>query len=207
MPQQPMGVLENDELLRQAHAGDARALGQLLDQHANYLTLLARMQIGRYLQSKLDPADVVQDAFLEAHRHFDRFRGQTAAEFAAWLRQILAGVLSNVVRHYVGTQARDVRLERDIVAGLDHSSAALDGGLVDPRSSPSQQTVRREQSVLLADALTRLPEDYREVIVLRQLQGLSFAEVARAMGRSEDSVQKLWVRALANLRRTFGESP
>jgi len=195
---------EPEQLLNEARAGDDRALGQLLDQHCNYLTLLARMQIGRYLQSKLDAADVVQDTFLEAHRHFAHFRGQTQAEFVVWLRRILATVLANLVRQYVGTQARDVRLERDLAAGLDQSSAALDGALVDPRSSPSQQSARREQSIILADALATLPDDYRDVIVLRQLQGLSFAEVASKMNRSEDSVQKLWVRALANLRRALG---
>jgi RNA polymerase sigma-70 factor (ECF subfamily) len=64
--------------------------------------------------------------------------------------------------------------------------------------------VRREQAVLLADALGRLPADYREVIILRQLEGLSFPEVARHMNRSQDSVKKLWVRGLARLRGALG---
>jgi RNA polymerase sigma-70 factor (ECF subfamily) len=76
---------------------------------------------------------------------------------------------------------------------------------VAPGSSPSGQAARREQAVLLADALDRLPEHYREVIVLRHLEGLPFAEVARRLGRSEDGVQKIWVRALAGLRLALGE--
>jgi RNA polymerase sigma-70 factor (ECF subfamily) len=198
---------EPEQLLRLARAGSGRALGQLLEQHGNYLRLLARLQIGRYLQSKVDAEDLVQDTFLEAHRHFPRFRGQTEPEFAAWLRQILAAALANLVRRYIGTKGRDVRLERDIAAGLDQSSRILDQGLVDPRSSPSQQAARSEQAVTLADALAQLPPDYRDVIVLRQLQGLPFAQVAEQMGRSEDSVQKLWIRALANLRRLLGSTP
>ena len=82
----------------------------------NYLTLLARVEVGRRLQGKVDPADLVQETFLEAHRHFAAFRGTTEPELVAWLRQILAGVLANMVRHYFGTQARDVRLEQAIRA-------------------------------------------------------------------------------------------
>src|SRR5579884_288847 len=190
---------EPESLLGLAKDGDGPALGELLEHYAQYLGLLAGVQIGRYLQSKVDPADVVQETFLQAHRHFRRFRGQSLAEFVAWLRQILAATLANLVRHYAGTQQRDVRLERNLAVSIDPSSAALDRGLVDPMSSPSHQASRREQSIVLANALDRLPEAYRDVIMLRQLDGLAFAEVARRMGRSEDSVQKLWIRALASL--------
>jgi RNA polymerase sigma-70 factor (ECF subfamily) len=71
-------------------------------------------------------------------------------------------------------------------------------------STPSRHAARREQAVLLAEALERLSEDYREVIVLRHLEGLTFPDVAKRMNRSEDSVQKLWVRSLASLRRSLG---
>jgi RNA polymerase sigma-70 factor (ECF subfamily) len=80
----------------------------------------------------------------------------------------------------------------------------LDGALVSPTSSPSHQAARREQAVLLADALEQLPEDYRQVLVLRHLQGFSFPEVARRLGRSVDSVEKVWTRALDRLRRVLG---
>jgi RNA polymerase sigma-70 factor (ECF subfamily) len=71
-------------------------------------------------------------------------------------------------------------------------------------ASPSQQAVQREQAVLLADALERLPKDYRDIIILRHLEGLTFPEVARRMERTVDSVEKLWLRALARLRKVFG---
>ncbi len=83
---------------------------------------------------------------------------------------------------------------------------ALDRGLVSPGTSPSQHASRREQAVLVADALTRLPEHYRQVLVLRHLDELSCAEIARRMERTEDSVRSLWARALAKLRRCFEES-
>jgi RNA polymerase sigma-70 factor (ECF subfamily) len=193
-----------DRLLRQARAGDVADLGRLLEMYRNYLALLARLQIGRRLQGKLDPADAVQETFLRAHDRFGQFRGETEAEFLGWLRQILASRLAELVRHYYGAQRRDVRLEREIALGLDESSRELTHCLRDPGSSPSQQAARREQAVILADALEHLPEHYREVIILHQLEDLSFPEVARRMGRSLDSVKNVWVRALTRLRRLLG---
>jgi RNA polymerase sigma-70 factor (ECF subfamily) len=184
-----------EELLRLAQTGDGPAVGRLLEMYRDYLALLARLQIGRRLQGKVDASDLVQETFLKAHRDFPQFRGASEAEWVSWLRQILAGNLAHLVRRYCGTQRRDIRLERDLVDELNESSRALDGGLVGQQSSPSQRAVRRE-----------LPKDYREVIVLSHLQGLSFPEVARRMGRTLDSVKNLWARALAQLRRSFGDS-
>jgi RNA polymerase sigma-70 factor (ECF subfamily) len=104
------------------------------------------------------------------------------------------------VRYYLGTKSRDARLERALVDELDQSSCALNEGMIASQSSPSKQAVRREQAVLLADALNDLPETYREVIILRQLEGLSFPDVARRTGRTEDSVKNVWLRALSRLR-------
>jgi RNA polymerase sigma-70 factor (ECF subfamily) len=190
-------------LLERARGGDDAALGRLLESYSNYLTLLARVQIGRRIQGKVDAGDVVQEVFLEAHRQIPNFRGTTEAELVAWLRKILAGQLALTLRRYLGTKGRDVNLERELGAQLDHSSQAMDGGFVAATSTPSQRVSRREQAVLLADALDKLPADYREVIILRHLESLPIAEVASRMERSEDSVQKLWVRALASLRRSM----
>jgi RNA polymerase sigma-70 factor (ECF subfamily) len=195
-----------DLLLRRARAGDRAALGQLLELYRGYLALLARLQIGRRLQGKVDAADLVQDTFLEAHRHFAQFRGTAEAELVEWLRQILAGLLANMLRRYLGTQCRDVRLERELADQMAQSSRVLDRSLVAPSSTPSERAARREQAVLLADALGRLPEDYREVLILHHLEELNFPEVARRMGRSVDSVKNLWARALAQLRRILGVS-
>jgi RNA polymerase sigma-70 factor (ECF subfamily) len=196
--------LSPEDLLREARAGGGAALGQLLDVYRNYLGLLARVQIGRRLRSKVDPSDLVQEAFLEAHRDFPQFRGSSEGELVAWLRRILVTNLANVVRHYVGTQGRDVRMETDLAREVEDSSRMLERGLVAGGSSPSQRAARREQSVLLADALHALLPDYREVIILRNLEGLTFPQVAERMGRSLDSVEKLWVRALVQLRRNLG---
>jgi len=121
-----------------------------------------------------------------------------------WLRRIMAGQFALLLRRYLGTKGRDINLERDLVAEFDQSSMALDRGLMASYSTPSQHASRREQAVLLAEALGKLSEAHREVIVLRHLEALSFAEVAVRMNRTENSVYKLWVRALGNLRSAMG---
>ena len=108
-------------------AGDS-ALGRRLEAHRDYLTILARMQIGQRLQGKVDPTDVVQETFLHAVRDAAQFRGSSDRELAAWLRQLLAARLADLVRRYCGTQGRDVRLEQALQVQLDHSSQLLDRG-------------------------------------------------------------------------------
>jgi RNA polymerase sigma-70 factor (ECF subfamily) len=191
-----------EDLIKAAVNGNDGAFGQLLSRYGTYLNLLSRVELGRRLQGKLDPADLVQETFLEAHRHFPKFRGSTEPEFVGWLRRILSGVLANTIRRYFGTKARDPRLEQELQIGVDHSSCMLVGKLISSGSSPSQAASRREQAVLFSDALSRLPDDYREVIVLRHLEGLTFAGVGERMGKTVDSIEKLWLRAVAKLRQT-----
>ena len=142
---------------------------------------------------------------MAAQENFPLFRGSTEAEFVVWLRQILASKLVNLARRYLGTRRRDVRLERRLAEDLDHSSEALGAALLARTSSPSDRLVRRERAVLLADAIKSLPADYAEVIILRHLEGLSLAEVSARMGRSLDSVRKLWVRGIAKLRHILAD--
>jgi RNA polymerase sigma-70 factor, ECF subfamily len=193
-----------DLLLGLAKTGDGQALGRLLERYRNYVGLLVRLQVGRRLRTKVDVEDLLQEISLEIHRKITQFRGRSEREFLTWIRRLIGSILANQVRHYLGTKSRDARLERALVDDLDQSSRALNDGLIASQSSPSQQAVRREQAVLLADALNELPEDYREVIILRQLEGLSFPDVARRTGRTEDSVKNVWLRALARLRVSLG---
>src|SRR5262245_23586622 len=199
----PSTAPDPERLLTQARAGDADALGKLLELYRPYLMLLSQIQLDRRLHRKVDPTDMVQEAFLEAARDFGQFQGSTEPELICWLRRILATNLANLVRHYIGTQRRDVRLERELQVAVDESSELLDRGLAAAGSSPSQQASRREQAVVLAAALQELPEHYRDVIVLRNLQGLSFPEIAQRLERSVDSVEKIWAPALVQLRRVL----
>jgi RNA polymerase sigma-70 factor (ECF subfamily) len=196
-----------DELIAAAKAGDAATLGRLLELYRNYLRLLARIEIGRRLQGKADASDLVQEAFLDAHRYFPAFRGTAEGQFVQWLREILAGRLASLVRQYLGTQARDVRLEQGLAADLDRSSVALGAVPVDPHSSPSEQAARGEQALRVAEAMSHLDDDYQTVLVLRHLEGLTFPQVAERMGRTVDSVEKLWLRGLTRLRKNLGAHP
>jgi RNA polymerase sigma-70 factor (ECF subfamily) len=186
-------------LLRLAKRGSRTALGKLLARYRRHLGPMAEVRVGRRLREKLDVDDLLQEVSLEAHREIGRFQGRTEREFLSWLRQVLATTISNQVRHYFGTRQRDPRRERPISFGPENSRTS-DWNLVAPQSSPSQRASRRERAAILAEALSSLPESYREVIVLRQIEELSFPEVARRMGRSEHSVRNLWIRALARLR-------
>lgn len=188
-------------LLHALRQGDTAAQGELLLRFQPWLRLLARLQLESRFQGKFDASDIVQQTLLEACRALAQFRGNTEAELAAWLRQILAHVLAHEMRRYQGTQQRDLAREVSLEQELAQSSQRLGALLAAPGSSPSEQAARREQEVLLAEVLARLPEDYREVIILRNLQGLSHEEVAQRMDRGVGAVRMLWVRALARLRQ------
>lgn len=197
--------MEIAESVQLARNGDERSLGTLFSSYERYLKLLAQVQLGHTLRCKVDASDIVQETFLEAHRSIGRFDGTSREQFIGWLKAILATRLANIARHYLGTQARDIRLEERICQSLDQSSISLGGILVDPNSSPSQHAIGKEQSQLVAEALLRLSHAYREVIVMRHLEGMTFPEIASSMNRSVDSVEKLWLRGMAKLKQEFKE--
>jgi len=194
-----------EKWIEAARAGDTPTLGKLLESYRDYLRLLARIEIGKRLQRKVDASDLVQEVFLDAHRQFPEFRGTAEGQFVQWLRRILAGTLARQVRHYLGTQARDVRLEVGIEADLDQSTYGMSLIPIDRGGTPSQHVAQGEQALLVAQALARLPEDYQTVIVLRHLEGLTFPQVSERMGRSVDSVEKLWIRGITRLKKEFAQ--
>jgi RNA polymerase sigma-70 factor (ECF subfamily) len=152
-------------LIRQARAGDAEALGRLLELYRNYLRLLAFTQASKGLRLRIDPSDLVQETFLEAFRDFAGFQGETEAELVAWLRRILARNLADQARRHQSL-GRDWRRQRSLEALLERSGLGVHEALASALSSPSARLIRRERAVVLADLLARLPADYREVLVL-----------------------------------------
>jgi RNA polymerase sigma-70 factor, ECF subfamily len=192
-----------EELLHQARSGSGESLGRLLQLYTNYLKLLVLAQLQQNLRVRVSPSDVVQDTFFEAHRDFGQFRGQSSAEFVAWLRRILVNNLCRVVEQHVLAEKRDVRREislEKLAKALEQSTARLEAVLPDPGSSPSAGFHRRELELVLADQLAELPSDYRDVIVLRHIEALPFEEVGRRMERSSGAVRMLWLRAIKMLR-------
>ena len=194
---------EIERLFNRAREGSNSCLGTLLTLYTNYLKLLVATQIDNRLRTRVSPSDIVQDAFFEAHRDFNQFRGASTAEFVAWLRRIAVNNLLRAVEQHVLAEKRDVRRQisiDDVGRRLEQSTVRLQSLLVAPAETPSHCAVRRENEILLADALTALPADYRDIIMLRHIQGLSFDEVAERMQRSGGAVRMLWLRALKKLR-------
>lgn len=191
-------------LLTAAREGDAAQKEMLFQTCRSYLNLLARAQVHGWMQAKVDASDLVQLTLLEAHRDFDRFAGRSEAEWLAWLRRILAHNTADVVRHYGGTDKRQARREVRFADRADDSQ----GGAPEPAGrepTPSQQLVCRDRQLQLAAAVDALPPDYREVVVLRNLERLSFDQVAERMGRSRAAVQMLWGRAIKKLQAELSQ--
>jgi RNA polymerase sigma-70 factor (ECF subfamily) len=175
----------------------------VLERYRAYLHLLARLRLGRRLQGKLDPSDLVQMTLLRAHQAIDQCQGSGDCERAAWLRQVFATTLADEVRRY-SRGKRDVGLERSLMTSLDETSVRLEAWLAADQTSPSQQAIRHEQLVLLAEALAAMPEDQRRAIELHHLEGVSLADVASQLGPGKAGVAGLLRRGLKLLRQRLG---
>jgi RNA polymerase sigma-70 factor (ECF subfamily) len=183
-------------MLDAARAGSSEALGRLLEEYQNYLLLVAHREIGDDLRAKAGASDIVQETFLEAQRDFHRFVGSTPGEFRGWLRRLLLNNMANVARRYTGTGKRDPR--REVVLERDDSSTGMQ--LTDALPTPSRILVAEEEQRELLDAIHRLPDHYRDAILLRHRDGMSYAEIGEKLGRTPEAVRKLWARAVELLQ-------
>ncbi|WP_417378496.1 sigma-70 family RNA polymerase sigma factor [Gimesia sp.] len=197
-----MSQSQFQELIQRTRAGDRSAENELLSKCRAYISLIARAQIEGWMRTKVDASDLVQQTLLEAHQGLEQFQGETEAEWLGWLRGILKHNTLDFARKYQGAAKRDVKREFSLdqhgTAGAQ--STAQKWELKDPMETPSRILLNREQEILMADAVSELPEDYQEVIMLRNLQRLSFKQVAERMNRSPGAVQMLWLRALNQLQ-------
>jgi RNA polymerase sigma-70 factor (ECF subfamily) len=174
--------------------------GHKLERLRPYLRLLARLQLGSRLCSKLDPSDLVQETLLQAYASLEQFRGSSEGELAAWARSILARQLCRVAREF-DREKRDVSRERSLQAALEQSSACLAAWLRDGQPSPDEQAERNEEAVRVAAAMEDLPEAQREALVLHYWQGWTTARIAESLGRSPAAVAGLLQRGLRDLRK------
>ena len=189
------------DLLARARGNEPGELDRLFGLCRNYLGIVARAQVETWLQAKVDASDLIQQTMLEAYRDFANFRGSTEAEWLAWLKRILAHNAANFVRQYRGTEKRQARREVALLGPGDGSSVRGAADPADTCETPSQQLLRKERELMVADAVAQLAPDHREVIMLRNLQRLSLQEVAERMGRSRPATQMLWMRAIQKLQQ------
>ena len=193
-------VPEVAHLLASARNGSSEALGQALEACRGYLLTIAQQSLDPKLRPKGGASDLVQDTFLKAHLHFDRFSGTADVELRAWLRELLLNNLRDFRRLYVQTMKRQVGRETPLApdsAGTQARDVAADG------PSPSGLVMKGEDALQLEEVLERLPEDYRQILELRYREGRPFDEIASRMSRSENAVRKLWSRAVLRLQEEW----
>lgn len=189
-----------DELVAGAQAGDAEARGRLIDQCRDYLLLVANQEMDRDLKRKLGASDLVQESMLAAHTCFDRFEGRTERDFLAWIKGILGNEMRQTRREFKGVKKREIAREAQI-----DGSAGVGLNLTDPNNTPRRDAVQQEESISLRRAMERLPDNYQQVLQLRNWQHLSFEEIAKKTDRSVDATRKLWYRAIVKLKAELKE--
>lgn len=175
-----------------------------LGRYREYLTLLAEMRLSPALRSKISASDVVQETLLLAHQHLEEFRGTTDGELAVWLRRILIRQLIDTLRKFRG-QSRDIERERSLEVEAKASSQNLERWLSTEESSPSRVVLHREEIFEMVSALAKLPEDQRQIVEFKHLQGWSVEEISKFLNKSEASVAGLLRRGLKRLRELLNK--
>lgn len=199
-----------DSLVAQARGGQSGALDELLGRYRHFISLLVRARFrGGRMAARVDSSDIVQDVLVRVAGHIGTFEGVDQLAWEAWLRRIAEREVLRQVDRHLGAARRDAGRERPVgVPGTDRDaespSLLLAGWLEASITSPSLAAVRKERAVLLADALARLPEDYRELLVQRHIEERPFDEIAEQMQRSPGAVRTMWVRALRKLKEAVG---
>jgi len=163
------------------------------------LEMLCRLRLDRRLAARVDPEDLVQELLLQvSDSRLDP--GPRGEHLMAWLRTALDHLLVDLHRRHVGAAKRS--LEREQPLDVSHARAAS------PRTTPTRAARRAERGRDLVDALERMPEDQRRVIVHRLLEERSVRETAALLERSEGAVSVLLNRALRKLRDLYrGSAP
>lgn len=194
----PAGV---DALVERARAGDVRAATDLLRHFEAPLLRMVALRLEPSLRRRIDPADVVQEATVEALRRIGEWRAQDALPFHVWLRLLTAQCLAQTHRRHLGAHKRDALHEVSVRAFAPSMSAASAADLfVASVTSPSFAARREELRALVLAALEELDELDREIVVLRHFEGLSNEEAAAELAITPAAASKRFVRALVRLR-------
>jgi RNA polymerase sigma-70 factor (ECF subfamily) len=206
MPNEPPTT---EILLARAAAGDGTAWGALVTAHEERLTRMAAFRMDPRLRGRVDAADVVQEAFVEAAAHREAYFRSPTVPLFLWLRGVVSNKLLELHRHHLGTHKRDAKRERPLDArGMtDDTSAALLVHLTAGLTRPSVAAMRDEIKAQLAQALEGMDATDREVLAMRHFEQLSNAEAALVLGIQERAAAKRYLRALERLKRILSELP
>ena len=171
-----------------------------LEQHRSLLLLLAQANLGKKLRRKLDPEDLVQEVMQRAYSNFDTLKSPNDPEAVKkWLLAIMANLIRDLLKHFAADK-RELAKEQSVAMDLHQSAAGIEAFLAAEQSSPSMAAMRNEELRKLARGLELIPEDAREVILMKHLQNKTLQEISDATGRSIPSVAGLLRRGLAALR-------
>lgn len=204
------------DLIAQARAGQAEALGELCALYRNYLRMVVRTGLGPKLRERVELSDVVQEALVEVVRQFPQFTGQNEAALVGWLRRLVGQKLADLGRYHSRAKraAGGAALPLDSpwgegAAGGGGGDSGGGGKLLDmlalSQTSPSEAASRREQIILLADALEGLPEQEAEVLWLYYADGMSFESIGDRLSVSRKSVRGIFARGLKGLQRNMAK--
>lgn len=199
----------HSELLRSAMAGNAEALGRLLELHRDRLRRMIALRIDRRLQGRVGPSDIIQDTYVEAARRITEYTANPSVPFYLWLRGLAAHRLIDQYRRHLGAQARDVTREFTLYHGAmpEASSAALAAQLLGRISTPSEAAIRAERRIRLQEALNQMDPIDREVLALRHFEQMTNGEAAAALGLEKSAASKRYARALVRLKDILGSMP
>jgi RNA polymerase sigma-70 factor (ECF subfamily) len=195
-------------LLDRAAAGDGAAWGALLMAHQERLVRMVAFRMDPRLRRRIDAADVVQEAFVEASAHRGDYFRTPEVHLFLWLRGVVTNKLLELHRHHLGTHMRNAKRDRalDVYSSSD-TSAALYAHLTSGLTRPSVAAVRDEIKARLAEALDEMDAIDREVLALRHFEQLTNAEAAQVLGIQERAAAKRYLRALERLKTILSELP
>jgi RNA polymerase sigma-70 factor (ECF subfamily) len=193
---------ETGRLQLRAAGGDQESWGELLIRHEDRLRRMVAFRLDHRLQGRIDPLDVVQEAFLEASEHRAEFFQNPSITFLLWMRGIVGNKLRELHRHHLGTQMRDAGREVSLYRGTmpEASSAALAAHLLGHVTRPSEAAIRAEAKIRLQEAVNTLDPIDREVLVLRHFEQLTPGETAQVLGIKEKAAGMRYLRALKRLK-------
>jgi RNA polymerase sigma-70 factor (ECF subfamily) len=206
-PRDDSGTTEG--LLRRVRAGDEQALAELFANFRDRLRQMVRLRLDRRLQGRIDPSDVLQDAYLDASKRVADYLANPTAPFFLWLRFLTGQRLLAIHRHHLGAQMRDAGQEVSLHRGAlpPATSASLAAQLLGRLTSPTQAAARAEMQVRLQEALNAMDPIDREVLVLRHFEELSNNETAAVLGIQKAAASNRYMRALKRLKDILSSMP